>query len=139
MNTSDLLNALRQTRDFDGFCRRQSETFLDETLSDYLPELMESHGVSKTELIERAGLEKGYAYQIFRGIRNPSRDRLIQIALGLGCTLDETQKLFRLGLRNELYTRVRRDAAILFCLTRQYTVAECQAFLRERQLEPLRD
>ena len=137
MNTADLLNALRQTRDFDRLCQRQPEAFTDETLADYLPALMACHGTDKAELIERAGLEKGYAYQIFRGLRNPGRDRLIQLALGLGCTLDETQKLLRLGGRNGLYSPVRRDAAILFCLTRHYSVAECQAFLLSRKLDAL--
>ena len=139
MHTEELMNALKQTTDFDHLCERKPDVFMDETLIEYLQVLLTRHGASKCDLIDRADLEKGYTYQILRGLRTPGRDKLIQIALGLTCTLEETQMLLRLGGRNELYSRVRRDAAILFCLLRHYSVAACQAFLVSRHLGALRD
>ena len=139
MKTQELVSALMRTADFDGLCERHADEFMDENLIGYLLTLMERHGASKREMMEQADLDKGYAYQILRGIRKPNRDKLLCIALGLGCDLEETQTLLKLGGRNELYSRVRRDAAVVFCLQRHYSVQRCQTFLASRHFETLRD
>ena len=139
MRTEDLINALKQTADFDLLCERLADDFMDEDLIGYLLGLLDKYGASKREMMDWADLEKGYAYQILRGIRRPGRDKLIQIALGLGCSLEETQRLLRLGGRNELYSRVRRDAAIIFCLLRHYCLDDCQTFLENRHFATLKE
>ena len=139
MNTEDLTNALKKTVDFDRLCERRAQDFTDEDLIGYLAQMLKKYGVSKHEMIEKADLEKGYAYQILRGVRKPSRDKLLQIALGLGCDLSETQRLLRLGGRNELYSRVRRDAAIIFCIQKHDGLDDCQCFLEGHRLETLKE
>ncbi len=139
MRTKDLLGDVQNTTDFDRWLERCKSELTEDDLSAYLAELMEKHGVTKTELIERANLERGYAYQILRGERAPSRDRLLQIAIGLCATLDETQRLLKLGGKGELYPRVRRDAAIIFCIGKGYSVMDTQLFLDGQALPPLKE
>ena len=55
-----------------------------------------------------------YLHQVFSGRRNPSRDRLITICIGMGATLEETQSMLKLAGYAEIYPRIRRDAIIGF-------------------------
>ena len=43
------------------------------------------------------------------------------LALGLGCSLRETQRLLRLDGVSELWPKVRRDAVIIWCVEHGFT------------------
>ena len=72
-------------------------------------------------------------YHIFDGTKNPSRDKLIQLALGFPLTLEETQKLLRLGGYAELYVRDSRDAFLMFALEKKYDLSEVNELLYKNQ------
>lgn len=139
MKTDDLIKQLKNTTSFERVMERCESEFIEADCASYLNELMQRYGVSKKELIIRANLERGYAYQIIRGERAPSRDRLIQLAIGVGATLDETQILLKRGGKNELYPRVKRDAALIFCIEKRYSIIDTQLFLSERNLPLLKE
>ena len=139
MKTKELTDEVRKASNFEHILERCKSEFVEEDFTRYLEELMETHGVSKTNLIIRANMDKGYAYQIFRGERAPSREVLLKIAIGLSATLEETKMLLQFGGKSELYTRVRRDAAILFCLEKGYSIIDTQIFLSVRNLPLLKE
>ncbi|MEN6419884.1 MAG: hypothetical protein ABFC73_13295 [Clostridiaceae bacterium] len=139
MKTKDLTDEVRRASNFDRVLERCKSEFVEEDFTRFLETLMATHGISKKNLIIRANLERGYAYQIIRGERAPSRDKLLQIAIGLSATLEETQTLLKLGGRSELYSRVKRDAAILFCLEKGYSIIDTQIFLSDRNLPLLKE
>jgi transcriptional regulator with XRE-family HTH domain len=80
-------------------------------------------------VIKRAGIERTYGYQLFNGTRNPSRDKVIQIALGLGLDVDETQKLLQVAKKSPLYVKIKRDAAIIYCIVHKMDFAKTQDML----------
>ena len=43
------------------------------------------------------------------------------LALGMGCTLRETQRLLRLDGVSELWAKNRRDAVIIWCVEHGYS------------------
>lgn len=139
MKTKELADEVRNATDFERVLERFRSEFVEADLSAYIEFLMDEHGVSKKDLIIRANLERGYAYQILRGDRAPSRDRLLQIAVGLGASVEETQRLLKLGGKNELYPRVKRDAAILFCIEKAYSIIDTQIFLSDQDLPLLKE
>jgi transcriptional regulator with XRE-family HTH domain len=139
VKTKDLTDEVRSASDFERVVERCKTEFMEEDFTQYLEELIKQHGISKKNLIIRANIERGYAYQIIRGERAPSRDKLLQIAIGLSATLEETQTLLKLGGKSELYSRVKRDAAILFCLEKGYSIIDTQIFLSDRNLPLLKE
>lgn len=139
MKTEDLGSALTHAHDFEHVCEAFADSFLTRPFVTYLYALMDKYGLQKSDLITRANLEKSYAYQIFRGERQPSRDKLLQIAFGLGCDLAETQRLLQLSERGALYPRVKRDAALWFCLQNRYTLDDCQLFLQQHGFALLKE
>ena len=90
------------------------------SLSDYLQALLEEKGLRRIDVIRSADLNETFGYQIFMGQRKPSRNKILQIALAMGLTLQETNRLLQAGEVNTLYCKDRRDAIIVFCVEKRY-------------------
>lgn len=103
--------------------------FIDLSLKEYLESLMERYNLKKSQVIKASGLSEAYTYQIFSGLKNPSRDKLLTLAVGMGLTFDECQKLLKLAGVNELYAKNRRDAIIIFGLHKQLTLGKLNDIL----------
>lgn len=86
------------------------------TLSEYLNQLLAEKGLRRADVVREAGINETFGYQIFKGQRNPTRDKVLQLAFALGCDLVETNRLLKAAGANELYCKDRRDAIILFCI-----------------------
>ena len=92
------------------------------SLAEYLQELIDTRGVQRAEVVCAAGLNETFGYQIFKGTRNPSRNKVLQIAFALGCDLRETDRLLQAAGVNELYCKNLRDAIIFFSITKGFSL-----------------
>lgn len=99
------------------------------TLGEWLMSRLDERGVDRRSVIRRSRLNQTFAYQIFSDSRRPSRDKLIQLAFGLGLGIDETCELLERGGANPLRPACRRDVAIAFCLHRGLDVDSCDDML----------
>ena len=97
----------------------------DRSLSDYLMDLIDAHGVRRADVVRRSAVNSTFVYQIFAGERQVGRDNAIQIACGIGCTLRETQRLLRHAGLSELWCKNRRDAIIIHCIDQGLSLPEC--------------
>ncbi|MBR6381202.1 MAG: helix-turn-helix transcriptional regulator [Lachnospiraceae bacterium] len=105
--------------------------FYEKKLPEYLAELLSQHGLKLSEVVRDSLLSKSYAYQVFAGERVPSRDTLLRIGLAMHLPSEELQMLLRRGGVGPLYPKVRRDAAILFCVGRGLSLDMVESFLEE--------
>ena len=62
---------------------------------------------------------------------------LLTLALRLGLTEEETQRLLKLAGRPVLYARNRRDAALLYGLNHRLSLAETEELLGSLEVESL--
>ena len=137
VSTDTLMKRVLKTRQLDRFIN-QNETHLEEiTLVDYLKKLCEERKVTASKVIGKAQIERGYGYQIFRGIRNPSRDKLLQLAFGFHLTVEEAGKLLLIAGKSPIYPRLKREAVIAWCLKEQLSLRETQEYLGEYGLSLL--
>ena len=100
-------------------------------------DLIAERGLVRSDVIRRSRLNQTFAYQILSGARHASRDKLVQLAFGMGLGIDECCELLERGGVNALSPRVRRDVVIAYCLDRGLDVAICDDILwdlRERTL-----
>ncbi len=88
------------------------------TLSAYLNHLLDAKSLKRSNVIRKANLNETFGYQIFTGQRNPSRDKVLQIAFAMSLSLKETSRLLQAAGVNDLYCKRRRDAIIAFCLNK---------------------
>ena len=128
--TSDFLRRLIKTSDLEGFIQRhEGEMDLPE-FHIFINDLCTVSGQVPEHVILRANIERTYGHQLFNGTRNPSRDKVIQLAFGFGLDVDATQKLLLVAQFSPLYPKLRRDAAILYCLEHHLDILELQSLLQ---------
>ena len=108
------------------------------TFAEYLEFLIENKKLRKSEIITRSNLDKNYAYQIFNGTKtNPSRDKVLMLAFGMGLDFNETAVLLKYARLPELYVRDPRDSIIIFCLENHLNLIQTNEQLMDNGLEIL--
>ena len=115
-STNDLQHQLMNAPDLSRFLSEHREEFVQEEFSVLLQELFQRSGMSKAALAKKSGMSEVYLHQIFSGLRNPSRNRIICLCFGLNAAVEETQELLKRSGNAPLYTRNRRDAIVLYAL-----------------------
>lgn len=123
-NTGQLLQELMDSNDLDRVLSENDTSFREDSLTDALQRLFDARDISKATLAKNSGISEVYLHQVFAGRRNPSRDRLLCICVGLGITLDETQRMLTQGSYAQLYPRTRRDAIISYGVVHQLPLGE---------------
>ena len=131
-DTKFLQQELRKSESLDKFEKENNSELYAKSVADYLNDLLIKYDGKKTEIGKRADLDEGYMYQIFNGRRNAKRDKLLRLAFGFPLTLDETQRLLRLGRCGELYVRRKRDAYLMFALEKGYDVLQANDLLYDK-------
>lgn len=134
-STEMLNNELKKAQNLEQFLESNAKLLKPASVPDYLIAMMIAHDTEKNDVIARAQMTASYAYQIFEGRKNASRDKLIQLALGFPLTIEETDGLLRAGGCSELYVRSKRDALIMFALGKQYSLFETNELLEKNNLE----
>ena len=112
--TDELLSKMMLEPSLDEVLKHTTSTRL--TLAEYLDVLLREKTLKKSVVIAESQLNQTFAYQIFSGERNPSRNKLLQLAFAMRLDFHETKRLLRCANVGELYIKNRRDAIIIFCL-----------------------
>ncbi len=128
---------LKSATSAEDFVMNNAGNLQTKNLADYLNELLAKYQIDICDVAKRGGFTGNYPYQIFGGKKTPSRDKLLQIAIGFPLDTEETQQLLRLAGYRELYVRNSRDAYILFALEKKYTIDETNELLYKNQKEIL--
>jgi len=121
--TSLLLDVLQTKKNYEEVIETKP-TFVNLTVSEYLNQLIELRDLKKSEIISQSGLERTYAYQIFSGIKTPTRDKLLALAMGMKLTFDEVQDLLKITNYAQLYAKKRRDNIIIFAFYKGQNIWE---------------
>ena len=109
----------------------------DRTAAEYLNHLLEQKQLKRAEVVKAAGLNETFGYQIFKGDRQGSRNKMLQLAFAMGLSLVETNRLLQAARTNELYPKNRRDAIIIFCLDKDMSLLETDAELYKFEEETI--
>lgn len=118
--TDDLLKQLLSSSDPIQFA--DENNIGERSLSAYLQQLLEEKGLRRAAVVKDAQIGETYGYYIFTGQRHPKRDFVIRIAIAMGCTLKETNRLLQAAGLNELYCKNRRDVIIIFGIDHGFTL-----------------
>ena len=119
--TDELLEQIARSHTPEGFL--EYEDGADRDLSGYLNELLEAKGLRKATVIKNAHLNETFGYQIFSGARGAGRDKVLAIGLAMGVSLREMRLLLNHADCGDLYSKNRRDAIIIFCITHGYNLS----------------
>ena len=99
------------------------------SFSEWITDELQRRGIKKNLVVRRSRLNQTFAYQIMAGMRNPSRDKLIQLCFGLRLDETEASELLERGGASALRPYLRRDVIVAFCLNRHLEVSACDDLL----------
>lgn len=112
--TDDLNSDLLSKADFDQYLQENEPFLTRRSIPELLHELYQKGMGSKAALARKVGMSEVYLHQIFSGRRNPSRDRLLALCIGMEASLEEIQNLLKQTNYAPLYPRMKRDAIIMY-------------------------
>ena len=128
-STGELFTELKAEKISDDWRNRNANEFT-EPFHEYLLKLLREKGFERKDIIERSGLDRSYVYHIFNGNRNnPSRQKLLALAIAMNLNLDETQYLLRYAKQGALYPRDSWDAVIISALEQNLSVPQTNELL----------
>ena len=130
-DTEQLFSELKEDADIKTFLSKNKDEQLP-PLCEYLRGLIQERGLRSSAVIKAAHLNRNYAYHIFSGEKpNPSRIKLLALALGMKLNLDETQHLLLCGGHSTLYPRHPWDSVIISAIEQGLSVDETNLLLGE--------
>ena len=129
LSTDKLLEMLFKSGNLNIIVEENESNFVLPSFSEYITALSKARDEVPERIIARANIEKAYGHKIFSGARNPSRDTVIQLAFGFEADVDQTQELLKIARKSVLYPRIKRDAAIIYCLHKHFSIVEVQIVL----------
>jgi len=134
ISTSTFLNRLFKTTKLKTFIKTHDDAFVKTAFCDYIQRLCAERGLIPEHVIKSCGIDRTYGHQLFSGLRQPSRDKVIQLAFGFTLNVEEAQALLKAAGKSLLYPRIKRDAAIMYCLNNGTSFLDTQAALHELEL-----
>ena len=137
-STEELKNDLHQASGLEGFLVDNQKNFCQYTLAEYLHHLLEEKHLIKMDVVRDSLLERLYAYHIFAGRKkNPSRNKVISLALAMKLTPEETQYLLYYAGVEQLYVRNPRDSILWYALDHHMSVIDTNIMLQKISESPL--
>jgi len=134
ISTSALMSRLFKASRLKAFMQTYDSAFLRTTFREYIQRLCAEKDLVCEQVIRTGGIDRTYGHQLFSGLRQPSRDKVIQLAFGFSMSVDEAQELLKIAGKSPLYPKLRRDAAIMYCLNSGVSFCDAQAALQELSL-----
>ena len=128
-STGELFTELKEEKNLGDWRTFNSQEFVV-PLNECLEKILLEKNLTKQEVIRRSGLNREYAYHIFSGKKNnPSRQKILALAIALDLNLDETQYFLRYAGQGVLYPRNQWDAVIISAIEQNLSVAQTNELL----------
>lgn len=134
IETCNLIKDIVKTANIGKFIKRNSNILDTISFHTYINGKCTERNILPARVIEKSGIERTFGYQLFNGRRKPSRDKVIQIALGFGMDYTETQDLLQAARKCALYPIIKRDAVLIHALAHNLPLVDVQATLSELSL-----
>lgn len=135
-DTDKLLEELKSAQSIEAFIKNNDLDLTKLTLAELLTKLLADKRLVKSDIIKSSCLEEAYAYHIFAGKKNPSRIKVLTLAVAMKLDLQETQYLLKSANVGELYARNKWDSVIIYALNKKLNVMQTNAVLNDLSMQP---
>ena len=132
-STNQLMDELMKASNIGEYLKVNSEHMISDELSVYLTNILEKKGFVKSAVIKKSELSEVMGYQIFSGVRNPSRDSLISICVAMELDIEEIQEILKVASFAELYPKSKRDSIIINGIGNKKSVAQINEALYDNE------
>lgn len=136
-STEQLKNVLKKSYDIDEYLDNNQEDLCPQSFVDMMNAFMLERDISRADLIRKTNIYVRYGYEVLDGQKKPARDKVIQLSLALGLSVEETNHLLNASGNNELYARSVRDSIIMYSLANGLSVVDCNEELYAHEMDIL--
>ena len=140
--TVELMSILKNIDDesyLDEFVKITITNFSDLSLPNFFQNICKEKGISKSDLIKNAEIDRTYGYQILNGTKKPSRDKLLKLCISASLDIEESNKALKLGNVGQLYPKNPRDSIIIFGINKKLNLFQIDELLFNRNFDTLID
>ena len=134
---SEILFSIDNTREMENYMELPKVEDSYKSFPEYFRALPAVQQAGSSELIRLSGLERSYYYQVMKGARSPSRDKILRLCLAAHLNLRETTRALELSGSAVLYPRNRRDIIITVAINQLATVNDTNLLLYKYGEAPL--
>lgn len=135
-STQELLSLIQNAENIELYLKENGKELQTWTLDKYLQYLITEKHMKIADVMNKSQ-QSDYVYKVFKNQRKASRDILIAIALGMSCSLDETQTLLRIASQARLDPRNQRDAVFIYAVLHNLTVVDVNEILYDLDVRGL--
>ena len=128
---------MNNTKELDEFLSQMDKSMIHGDFVDYFRSLPEFKNISDSKLIDLSGIEKSYYYQIMKGTRKPSRDKVLRMCIAVGLSMRETTRALELNESATLYSKNRRDIIITVAINQRLNIIDTNILLDKYGEEPI--
>jgi len=137
-NSTEYLNQkLLGTGNLSDFFNENKDGITKDTFGVALGKLIDKKEITNGKLFTEANISQSTGYQILSSRRLPSREKVLQLTIGLSLNLQETNKLLRLSKHGELYVKEKRDAIIIYSINNSLSIFHTNELLHEENFKVL--
>ncbi|WP_172596274.1 hypothetical protein [Petrocella atlantisensis] len=131
--TMQLIEELKSSKDLYAYLKKYDLKSTNISFVDYLNTLFHESNMKKSDIIRSMNMTRSYAYEIFSGSKNPSRDKTLMLSYGLSLDYEATQRLLTLGKHNPLHPKDKRDSIIIYTIYNKMNLISANMLLLECQ------
>lgn len=136
-STDDMMSELMKANHINEYIKNNETDMISPNLKEHLDELLLKKNLDKKDVIKASDLNAIYAYQIFAGVKTPSRDKLLQLCFGMRLSVEEAQSLLKANGYAPLYAKDKRDSVVIFALNNGKSVIDTNIGLEANGFSPL--
>ncbi len=134
---AEILANIDDNKKMDEFLTHPKVTDSYTNFKDYYKSLQAVHELTDSDIIEISGIEKSYYYQIMKGTRKPSRDKVLRMCIAVGLSMRETTRALELNESATLYSKNRRDIIITVAINQRLNIIDTNILLDKYGEEPI--
>lgn len=131
------LNKIESESQLTKFINSSSPQENNYLLSEYILKICKAKGYNKSTIIQNSDIYRTYGYEILNGKKSPSRDKLLQICIGNGFTLDEANRTLTIAKLGILYAKYPRDSILIYALNNDLSIIDINILLDQHNFKPL--
>lgn len=131
------LNKIESESQLTKFINSSSPQENNYLLSEYILKIFKAKGYNKSTIIQNSDIYRTYGYEILNGKKSSSRDKLLQICIGNGFTLDEANRTLTIAKLGILYAKDHRDSILIYALNNNLSIIDINILLDQHNFKPL--
>lgn len=137
--TEDLLKQLRkENMSYENYLQNHQDSFIQNDLSEMWKEILNESSLKKSDIINSAEIGYTYFYDIIRGDKLPSRDKVLRLLVATKTNLEKVQNVLRIYGWATLYPKIKRDSIIIYAINHDYSLYQLQELLSSNSEETLK-